>query len=61
MNVMYVRMLVYSIMCPPFYVCTCRPNLFLEVRAKSDHAVMDLRPILLATKDGSRYMIGGRG
>lgn len=42
----------------PYYkaitFCVCRPNLYLDVRVKTDYVLADLKPIMLATKNNSR-------
>ena len=39
------------------FVLYPRPNLYLEVRAKSDSVMSDLKPIMVATKKDSRLVI----
>ena len=34
----------------------CRPNLYLEVKVRSNNALNDIKPLMIATKKGNRYI-----
>lgn len=48
---------LYLLVCSYYFKLTFfyRPNLYLEVRIKTDYVLSDLKQILRATKDNSRY------